>query len=332
MADLRSDNRRRRRKRRRRAENEGGIPGWVHLIILGLIVALIAFGVFKLLKWNQGKALETVELDESEYEVEIEDQVFLLPSEKREGHEDDGKETILVLGNDAITYDMTDDGVCARIAKDTGADVINAGFGGSTIALGNPEGEGDYYDGLSFYSIAKALTGGDVQSVIDSTWGLGDASMQGQAQKLADLDMNTVDTLVIYYDASDYIKLRPGRNPGDKMDPMTYMGALDSGINMIQEKYPFIRIVCMSFTFCYAYDADGVLKNGDRVDFGNGKLTTYRQHMIDTCGETGVSFIDNYYGTIDEGNSSEYMLDNIHVNKAANEHIAKHFAEAIYNK
>ncbi|MCR5342212.1 SGNH/GDSL hydrolase family protein [Butyrivibrio sp. FC2001] len=324
MADFRSD------KRRKKENSEGGIPGWVHLVVLGLIVALIAFGAIKLVKWNKGRELEQVEVDASEYEVERLDQIFLLPSEKREGHEDDGKETILVLGNDAITYDMSEDGVCAQIADKTGAEVINAGFSGSTMALASPEGEGDYYDGLSFYSIAKGLTEGNVQSIVDSTWGLGDNTMQEQAEKLATLDMNTVDTLVIYYDATDYIKLRPGMNPGNPMDPMTYMGALDSGIKMIQEKYPFIRIVCMSFTFCYAYDSDGVLKNGDRVDFGNGKLTTYLQHMIDTCGETGVSFVDNYYGTIDEGNSADYLLDNIHVNKDANKVIATHFAEVIY--
>ena len=227
---------------------------------------------------------------------------------------------------------MSDDGVCSQIGKLTGATVINAGFGGSTIALGAPEGEGDTMDKFSFYNCAKAITQDNTQEVLDAAWTLGDSTLQQNAQALCDLDMNTVDTLVIYYDASDYIKLRPGMNPGDKMDPMTYMGALDSGIHMIQEKYPFIRIVCMSFTFCYAYDSDGLLKNGDRVDFGNGKLTTYLQHMIDTCGETGVSFVDNYYGTIDEGNSAENLLDNIHVNKGANKHIAAHFAEVIYAK
>ncbi len=310
----------------------GGIPGWVHLVVLGLIVILIGYGAFRLIKWNKGKDFENVEVDETEYEVEMLDQVFLLPAEKRQGHEDDGKETILVLGNDAITYDMSDDGVCAQIANKTGAEVINAGFGGSTVALAKAEGEGDAMDKFSFYNCAKALTDGTTSEILDAAWTLGDSTLQQHAQTLCDLDMNTVDTLVIYYDASDYIRLRPGMNPGDKMDPVTYMGALDSGINMIQEKYPFIRIVCMSFTFCYAYDSDGLLKNGDRVDFGNGKLTTYLQHMIDTCGETGVSFIDNYYGTIDEGNSSECLLDNIHVNKDTNKHIAAHFSEVIYAK
>ena len=88
----------------------------------------------------------------------------------------------------------------------------------------------------------------------------------------------------------------------------------------------------MSFPMCYAYDSSGSLVNGDMYDFGNGRLTTYLQFMIDVSGATGVSFVDNYYGTIHEDNSSEWLLDNIHVNAACNEHMADHFITAIYGK
>ena len=54
--------------------------------------------------------------------------------------------------------------------------------------------------------------------------------------------------------------------------------------------------------------------------------------MIDVSGATGASFIDNYYGTVHEDNSSEWLLDNIHVNAACNEHMAEHFVKAIYGE
>ena len=98
---------------------------------------------------------------------------------------------------------------------------------------------------------------------------------------LKELDFNTVDTLVIFYNAQDYLNLRIGLNPDNDKDPITYNGALNAGIQMIQEKYPFIRIVCLSFPMCYAYDSSGNIVSGDRYDFGNGKLTTYLQFMID---------------------------------------------------
>ena len=149
---------------------------------------------------------------------------------------------------------------------------------------------------------------------------------------LKDTDMSKVDTLVIFYDARDYIDFRIGLNPDNEDDPVTYSGALNAGIKMLQEKYPYIRIVCMSFPLCYAYDSTGALVSGDRYDFGNGRLTTYLQFMIDTSGATGVTFIDNYYGTIHEDNSDGWLLDNIHVNAACNEYMAEHFVSVIYDR
>ncbi len=315
-------------------ERESSVPAWVHLVVLAVIALVIIFVVVKLSIWNKGREVDTSDVNAEDFEVEVLDQIFVLPAEKKEGHEDDGEETILVLGNDAVTYDYSKTGFCGLVADKTGATVINAGFPKSTISVKNAEYQADYpMDSFSFNNIVDSIVTGDFSRMDealnsfteDNTYTLSLGSLENT-------DFSKVDTLVIYYDALDYISLRPGMNPGDEVDPMTYMGALRSGIKKIQEKYPYIRVVCMSFTFCYAYDTDGSLKNGDRVDFGNGKLTTYLQHMIDVCGDTGVSFVDNYYGTIDEGNSSEYMLDNIHVNQACNEHIAAHFAEVIYGK
>lgn len=320
-------------RRKRNNREGGGIPVWVHLLVIGLILAVIAFVAIKLSIWNKGFTIDTSDVDASEFDVEIEDQIFVLTDDKLEGHVDDGEETILVLGNDSVTYDYSDTGICSQIAQKTNATVINGGFPGSNIALKNAEYQDSYsMDRFSFYNIADCISTGDFSQMLETAETYDNYAYQQSTYALSEVDYSKVDTIVVYYDASDYINLRPGMNPDDPGDPVTYMGALRSGIKKIQEKYPYIRIVCMSFTFCYAYDTDGVLKNGDRVDFGNGKLTTYRQHMIDVCGDTGVSFIDNYYGTIDEGNSADYLVDNIHVNQAGNEHIAAHFAEAIYEK
>jgi len=312
-------------------DERGGIPIWVHIAIICTILVIVLFAAMRLLKWNKGTTIDTSDVDPTEYEVEMLDQIFTLPAEKLEGHEQDDKETILVFGNDAVTYDSSESGICAQIAEKTGAEVINAGFPETTIALKNATYDDSYkLDRFSFYNAAMSVASGDFSEMESTAQGMDDPTYLRAVQTLSGVDYNAVDTIVIYYNASDYVNLRPGMNPNDSLDSMTYMGALDAGIRAIQEKYPFIRIVCMSFTFCYAYDSDGTLKNGDMVDFGNGRLTTYLQHMIDACGDTGVSFIDNYYGTIDETNSAEFLLDNIHVNQACNEHIAAHFADVIY--
>ena len=306
------------------------IPVWVHITLGSIIAVVIIFSVYKLIRWNMGTA-ELDKTDTGSYEVEILDQIFLLPKEKTEGHVFDDEETILFLGNDAITYDQGETGVSALVSKKLGATCINCGFPSSTVALKNAEYTDDYpLDAYSFYNVAESIVNGDYSLLDANASKFEDYTYRGSVDRLKNVDFDKVDTIVIYYNAQDYLNLRIGMNPDNDVDPITYSGALNAGIKAIQEKYPYIRIVCMSFTMCYSYDASGAIVSGDRYDFGNGKLPTYLQFMIDVSGSTGVSFVDNYYGTIHEDNSAEWMLDNIHVNAQCNEHVAEHFVNVIY--
>lgn len=307
------------------------IPIWVHIILIAIIVGVLAFSGIKLWRWNQGTA-KTEGVTGESYEVEVLDQIFLLPEDKKAGHEEDGTETILFLGNDSLTYDTSETGVTSQVqSKLAGSNCINAGFPASTVALKNAEYTDDYaLDAFSFYNVAKCIYDEDFDQLIEKSTLFEDSRYDKSAEVLRDLDFNTVDTLVIFYNAQDYLNLRVGMNPDNDSDPVTFSGALNAGIKLIQEKYPFIRIVCMSFPMCYAYDSSGQLVSGDRYDFGNGKLTTYLQFMIDVSGATGVSFVDNYYGTIHEDNSSTWLLDNVHVNADCNAYMADHFVRVIY--
>ncbi len=325
-----------RNDRNRRQDTEefsiSNIPMWVHIALIAVIVLIIGFTAFKLIKWNAG-TVKTEGVVEGDFEVEVQDQIFLLPDDKKALHEDDGVETVLFLGNDLLTYYSDENGLVEQVAKKSGATCLNAGFPETTVALKNQQFDSEYpLDAFSFYNVAKAIGSGDYSLLEEYKNTFGDTRYVNGVTLLKELDMSTIDTLVICYDANDYIRYRVGMNPNDAEDPVTYSGALNAGLKAIQEKYPFIRIVCMSFPMCYAYDASGSLVNGDMHDFGNGRLTTYYQFMMDVCGATGVTFIDNYYGTIHEDNSSEWLLDNIHVNAACNEHMAQHFVNVIYGE
>ena len=319
----------------RNSESKGkfdlsNVPVWVHILIIGIIAAVVIFSIVKLVIWNAG----TAELDKSDngsFEVEVLDQIFLLSDDKKEGHTFDDEETILFLGNDAITFDQGETSVTAQISSKLGANCINCGYPASTVALKNANYSDDYpMDAYSFFNVANCIASGDYSSLESNAGKFEDYTYTGSTDRLKNVDFDKVDTIVIFYNAQDYMNLRIGMNPDNEFDPITYRGALNAGIKAIQDKYPYIRIVCMSFTMCYAFDSSGQIVSGDRYDFGNGKLTTYLQFMIDVSGERGVSFIDNYYGTIHEDNSSDWMLDNIHVNAKCNEYVAEHFVSAIY--
>ena len=316
--------------RKKQGFDISNVPGWVHFLIIGIIAAVVIFSVVKLIIWNRGTA-ELDQTDNGSFEVEVLDQIFLLSDDKKEGHTFDDEETILFLGNDAISFDQGETSVTAQVASKLGANCINCGFPVSTVAMQFPAVMDEYpLDAFSFYNVANCIANEDFSSLDANTGKFEDYIYTSSTDKLKNVDFDKVDTIVIYYNAQDYMNLRIGMDPGDEFNPITYRGALNAGIKAIQDKYPYIRIVCMSFTMCYAFDKSGQLVSGDRFDFGNGKLTTYLQFMIDISGERGVSFVDNYYGTIHEDNSSEWMLDNIHVNAECNEYVAGHFVNAIY--
>ena len=109
---------------------------------------------------------------------------------------------------------------------------------------------------------------------------------------------------------------------------MTYTGALRLGIRRIHEAYPFIRIVFMSPTYTRV-EQNGTLENGDTTNIGNGEMSTYWLKAVDVCVAEQVSFIDNYYGSINGTNYEQFMTDGVHLNNAGRTAIAKHFVNKI---
>ena len=312
-------------------EGKTKIPRWAHFVVIGIIALVILFFVLKLAKWNSS-SFELEESDEKNLEYELADIPNYLSDEQlaMPAHQD-GKETILFLGNDAITYDKGETGVVEQIAKETGATCINAGFPGSTIARKAASYSSDFpMDGFCFASVVQAITSGDYAVLHDAAGHMSDSAYESSISTLEKVDFNNIDTIVVDYNAQDYLDGRIGMNPDDPKDEVTYKGALSSGIAQIQETYPHIRIVCMTLTYCFAYNSEGKTMKGRDYDGGNGVVVDYYQYMIDACSaapHSGVSVIDNYYGTITDENSQDMLLDNVHVNADCNKYIAKHFAE-----
>ena len=88
----------------------------------------------------------------------------------------------------------------------------------------------------------------------------------------------------------------------------------------------------MSPTYAQYKDEDGEFHNGTLTDVGNGTLNHYLVKESDAVLDCGVSFIDNFYGSINEDNYLDYMTDYIHFNDAGRELLATRFAECIFPK
>lgn len=303
-----------------------------HIVILSVIVFVFAVVVFRLYKWNKGVPTnyDPASIQSDDYDIETLDVIFPLLSGNSEGHEDDGVTTILCLGNDPFSQNKSDkNGLAELIASKTGATVYNGSFPGSCVTPANASyNDNDWIDAFSMPYLSNAICDGDFTNIKTVAEAHGDADFISTIEMLEELDMNTVDIICIMYDGSDYINQRGSDDPNNPYSIVSYSGALNYAISGIKETYPFIRIVIMSHTFCLTPDGE----NADKVDLGNGTLSHYLLKEIDVAEFNGVSIIDNFYGTINEDNYSEYMTDYIHFNDKGRELLAQRFVDCIFDE
>lgn len=302
-----------------------------HIVILSAIVIIALFCVYRLYKWNKGVPSDyDPNFQTDAFDVEVLDTIIPLAPDKLEGHEDDGKTTILCLGNDPFSLDKGETGLAEQIGAKSEAVVYNGAFTGSTVTAVYPAYHNDYYmDAFSLSYLANGLCTGDFSLIRAAANYSYDPDFIPTVEMLQDLDMNSVDILCIMYDGIDYVNKMTSDDPNDPYSIIAYTGALRTAIEQVQETYPFIRIVVMSHTFCFSLDEEENFQNGDRVDLGNGTLSHYLRKEIDVTGDCGVSFIDNFYGSVNEDNYLDYMRDYIHFNDAGRELLAQRFVDCI---
>jgi hypothetical protein len=308
----------------------------MHIVLLILIIAVAATAVVRLMIWNMGtKSTYDPSASSSAYDVEVQDNVVSLDPKVLAGRTDDGVNTILFLGNAPISDDTSDTGIAGQVKALGGSDsidVYSAAFSGSQVACKNARYDTSYVDdAFNFFYVCSSISLGDYTAMENAAALKTDDPSYAQAvQTLKGIDFNKVDTIAVMYDATDYLNDAPVMNANDDEDIQTYAGSLKHGFGLIRDKYPWIRLVFLSPTFAEHDDGNGNLESGDTYDAGNGTLPTYWTKAIDACTscET-VSFIDNYYGSVNSDNCKQYLTDNIHLNAAGRKQVARHFTDKI---
>lgn len=301
----------------------------LHLFFfVGVVIVLIICGI-SLYRWNKGvKPDENVIIDEAEFDTEPNDYIQPLTSEQLSGKVDDGVTTILTLGNSPFADDGNDNLLANALAGEMHANVLNAGIADSFQCRYNQIGDdSNPVDGISLYDVTYALTNGDCSKVVESASQVSDAA-RVKAQTLSTIDMTTVDCVVIFYDLSDYIDHRNIYNPGDDNDVTTFCGALGASISLLQEKYPYIRIVVLSTPAC-GKTIDDYYVDGTQIDLGNGTLNDYIGYEVQLCATRGVSFVDLYFGAIHVDNRDKLLVDDYHLNSDGAMAVARRFAKLI---
>ena len=300
-----------------------------HVIFFAAAGIILFAVIISLVLWNRGTIIHIdPNEDTSEFDTEPNDYIQPLTNEQLEGKPDDGVLTFLTLGNSPFSDSGSSNALANALATENSATVINCGIADSLQSRSNPIGDDSAAkDGISLYDVVDALTSSDVSKVISSAEEVSGEAYEC-AQRLAGIDMSAVDCIVISYDLSDYIEHRNIYNPLDEDDVTTFCGALSASVKLIQERYPYIRIVVISTPAC-GKTIDGYYVDGTVIDLANGTLNDYIGNEVAVCATRGVSFIDIYFGVINVDTRDKYLTDDYHINEEGAKAVAKRFAKLI---
>lgn len=317
-----------------------GIRRFLNLHVLLLVIFLLFVGLLYFKFKNWGELIDQSDLTEdySHINPEILDQFLPLVDSEGRIIPTGNVDTIVAFGNAPFAdYRNSENNLANMISEATGATVYNCSVSNSYLACQSP-----YFnpqvapmDIYSFYWLIclATLDGANSAYFEQAAEVLGDA-IPPEAQEVYDtlttLDFNTVDVVTIMYDATDYLMGHGMYSDENPTDIQQFTGNLEAGIELLQKTYPHIRIIVMSPTYAYALDEEGNYVSSDKYVYGEmDVLSTYSIRQCMSCLSRSVSFVDHLYGTVNEDNATEYLIDHVHLNQKARELITQRFIAAL---
>ena len=317
--------------RRKKKKKQKIKATYIHLAFTGLIILIAIVAIVKLVLWNRGRESEYDPTeDTSQFDMEPEDHRVPLTSSAAAMQKDDGITTILLLGNGTLAKTKGEESsIGKRLETLTGGKVYDASLDHTYLSVKNASYDPSYpTDVFSLYWMSYCISSGEFALLEDTakTWE-GDDSVRETVDMLKELDMGDVDVITILYDSHDYEDKRLLSSPYDDTLPVTCCGCLYQSVKLLKEAFPHIRIIISSPYFCYVEDENGEQQDSGMLDMGQGSLADYMIAYKNIAVGAGVSYIDNYYGTVTPENYEQYLEDDKeHLNEAGRNAIAERIA------
>lgn len=299
----------------------------IHVVLLVVVVVTISFILYKYLSWGQIVDPEENAAGADDYVAQSYDNI--LPLTDSEGNMmapnlDDGF-SIAIFGNGPFAEDRDSaDGLANMLAEASGATVYNCSVSGSYLASTQPAPDMavNPWDAFTFYWMSLFSTDLEVNDYFaEAVTALG-ADAPPEASQVHDilstLDFDTVDVIVVMYDAADYFAGRPAYSTETIPDIQSFAGNLKVGLEILKQQHPNTRIIVMSPTYAFSdqQDENGDYVSSDIMRYGEDVLSTYVIKASESASALQVSFVDNFYVTFNEDNATDYLSDHTHLNSA----------------
>lgn len=304
-----------------------------HIILLLVVVFSVIFVVYRFSNWGTRVGSQYDPEDTSDYDIEVYDNI--LPLYTTEEREDDGVRTVVVLGNSPFADDKgSDDNLASLIEGMTDATIYNCAVSGSFLAAAEPtfDASKDPMDAFNLYWLST-LIAMDNDIIYERAFQAMGPDTPEDAQQayetLSSLDFNTVDVIAIMYDASDYLDGRLIMNAENRTDIQSFYGNMNASLELIQSTFPHIRLIVMSPTYAYAVNEEGEYVDSELYLYAEHPLSRYSMLLEQSASAVSASFLDNYYGTVNELNAADYLEDNLHLNLEGRKKLAERFVYAL---
>ncbi len=307
-----------------------------HIVLLVVFVLSVIFIVYRFFTWG-----ERIESDydpnhvNTELELEVLDNILPMLNTGDSAAADDGVRTVVAFGNAPFSDDLGSENNLSQLIETlTDAVVYNCAVDGSYLAASEPtfSAENDPMDAFNFFWLTTLAAMKNTIIYESAFEALGEDVPVGAREAyetLSTLDFSTVDVVTVMYDASDYLAGRKISNPENNTDIQTYYGNLNAGIEKLHEYYPHIRIIVMSPTYAYAVNENGDYVSSDLYLYDEYPLSTYALMLERGASMHAASFLDNFYGTVNELNADQYLADNLHLNLEGRKKVAERFVYAL---
>lgn len=213
-----------------------------------------------------------------------------------EAVERNAKPQIVVFGDSIWNADRGNGGISEQIMEDKDVIIYNCAIGGTTAAVYNESVSWEEWTSNSFNGMMYLVTGVvETEELIPNDMA---------AKVFQEIDFNQVDYILISYGLNDYFCDIP-IYPQTYYDLTSYVGALRHGIQKIREKYPHIKFIVTSPTYC------GWFKDERRFELGE-----YVEAARSVSAEMDTYFIDMYHGLgKNPEEKMQYLEDGVHLNE-----------------
>lgn len=299
----------------------------IHIVLLVVVVVTISFILYKYLSWGQIVDPEENPSGPDDYVAQSYDNI--LPLTDSEGNIaapnlDDGL-SIAIFGNGPFAEDRDSaDGLANMLADAAGATVYNCSVSGSYLASTQPAPDMavNPWDAFTFYWMSLFSTDLEVNDYFAEAMAALGAEAPPEAAQVHDilstLDFDTIDVIVVMYDATDYFAGRPAYSTETIPDIQSFSGNLKVGLEILKQQHPNTRIIVMSpaYAFSDQLDENGDYLSSDIIRYGEDVLSTYVIKASESAAALQVSYVDNFYVTFNEDNAADYLSDHAHLNSA----------------